>query len=90
MTHSISHRDLALGKNNFDSSKSFFGFYLVIPMVNKRVAVRTDQFGPEIVGADRNNGYLITEILLLGKRFEQSTKNLQASFGPFWHVGPSL
>ena len=55
MTHLISHRDLALGKNNFDSSKSFFGFYLVIATVNERIAVHIDQIGPEIVWTDRNN-----------------------------------
>ena len=74
MTHWISHRDLALGKNNFDSSKSFFGFYLVISTVNERIAVHIDQIGPEIVYGPE----IVTKILLLGKSFEHSTKNLQA------------
>ena len=78
MTHLISHRDLAPGKNNFDSSKSFFGFYLVIPTVNKRIAVCTDQIGPEIVGSPDSGQIEITEILLLGTEHKESASIFRA------------
>ena len=78
MTHTTSHRDLAPGKNNFDSSRFYFGFYLVILAINKVFAVHADQNGPGTAWS-----YHKMLFRFFGTKFESHTKNLQAVFWDF-------
>ena len=77
MTHTTSHRDLAPGKNNFDSSKFCFSFYLVILAINKVFAVHADQNGPGTAWTDRNHQKIL--LRFFGTRFESQHKESASS-----------
>ena len=77
MTHTTSHRDFAPGKNNFDSSKFCFSFYLVILAINKVFAVHADQNGPGTAWTDRNHQKIL--LRFFGTKFESQHKEFASS-----------